>query len=183
MNTPTWTNLFPTPDTWKDVFDTFGQDITWNKILNSYIVVYPSLEVVNESYNYGGEISNIGDKDYLPTIVVYDTIRLTGGSDDYSSENTNILRLLNQGNHMNLKWLQRYFIVLPDDTYISSQTMPGELTWDDNYIYMQLGKSGLWGDYGEGYHRVRFLAQFEGSFIPFFFGFLRIKVIIGHELI
>jgi hypothetical protein len=181
MITSTWTNLAPTPDTWYDFTFNDLKNTTWNQIFDSYVITDPSLEVVNDIYGLSDCESK--PRDYLPTIMVYDTVPPGGATDGSSSENTNIIRLFNKGCHINLKWVTRIYLVLPDDTYISSQILPDGLYWDDWFIYMQLGQNNLWDNTGEGFFRIRLLIRLQGSVVSYFWGFLRIKVLLGGELI
>lgn len=172
---PTWDELTTGSTTW-DEFTFNDPTTTWAQVFSSYVITDPGIEVVTDLY--GGHACT--EISCLPTIVVYDTSTTSNAA---SSENTNVISLLNKSCPINLTWVERVYIVLPDNTYLSSQTLPAQIYWDDWFVYLQLGKNDLWDDIGEGYIRTRLLIKMTSSSVPFFWGFLRIKILLGGEVI
>jgi hypothetical protein len=174
MLSASWDVIAPPSSTWEDI--TFhNPETTWEQIFNSYQITDPGIEVVTD-INDKGSCSVVNA---LPTIVIYDT----DPGNESSSENVNIIRLLNRGCHIGLNAVERVYIVLPNDQVISSQTIPSGIYWDDWFIYFKLGKNDLWADLGEGFYRMRLLIRLTGSVVPYFWGLIRFKIMLGGEVI
>lgn len=174
MLSVSWDVIAAPPSTWEDV--TFhNPETTWEQIFNSYQITDPGIEVVTNLADKG----SCSTADYLPTVVIYDT----APGNESSSENVNVIRLLNRGCHIGLAAVERVYIVFPNDEYVSSQTLPTGISWDDWFIYFKLGKNDLWQDIGEGFYRMRLLVRMTGSVVPYYWGFIRFKIMLGGEVI